>query len=214
VTPFASLQVPCLHHCHASLRIDKVASVYRPQAEVAPTNTVHLTNASYLIATADLDMDAAAPPPSLFRLPPEVRIEIMQNLSLKDRFTCALVCKTCAKEAREATNSIILKHRVKDLSCLQQWLGKHGSQIEVLQLHQIDGPAPNALPCAQLQDLLLHGTLGAWIDHSLSIGARMWSDIAAATKLTSVSLRRIHTAQQADVVSTLTALRGLQQLMR
>jgi len=41
----------------------------------------------------------------------------------------------------------------------------------------------------------------------------VWSDIAAATKLTSVSLFRIQTAsQQADVVSALTALPEIQQL--
>jgi len=91
-----------------------------------------------------------------------------------------------------------------DLSCLQRWLERYGDQVEVLQLHQCHDAALTALPCAQLQNLLWGG---------LSIGSRVWTDIAAATKLTSVSLVGAYTAaRQADVVSALTALPDLQQL--
>jgi len=84
-----------------------------------------------------------------------------------------------------------------------------GQQLEVLQLHACDGASLTALPCAQLQDLLLHGSL----PRGLSISSSVWADIAAATKLTSVSLKYMGTApQQADVVSVLTALPDLQQL--
>jgi len=66
------------------------------------------------------------------------------------------------------------------------------------------------LPCAQLQDLLpaVHG----W-DCELTLEGRVWSDIAAATKLTFVSLQQMCTgSQQAGVVSALTALPDLQRL--
>jgi len=48
---------------------------------------------------------------------------------------------------------------------------------------------------------------------SVSIASRTWSDIASATKLTSISLSYVQTAsQQADVVAALTALHNLEQL--
>jgi len=88
---------------------------------------------------------------------------------------------------------------------LQQWLENHGDRLEVLQLHKCDKAALTALPCcAKLQDLLLHYG---------SIASRTWGDIAAATKLTSLSLNDVWTAsQQADVVAALTALPNLEQL--
>jgi len=93
---------------------------------------------------------------------------------------------------------------VEDLSCLQRWLEKHGDRIKVLQLHQCLDTALTALPCPQLQDLLLWGP---------SIDSRVWSDIAAAPKLTSVTLDLVQTSsQRADVVSALTALPDLEQL--
>jgi len=100
---------------------------------------------------------------------------------------------------------------VQDLSCLQSWLVKYGHQLEVLWLHVCRDPAVlTALPCLQLQDLLL-SSAGSW--DSLSLDSRVWSDIAAATKLTSVSLDMVQTAsQQADVVSALTTLPDLEQL--
>jgi len=100
---------------------------------------------------------------------------------------------------------------VRDLSCLQHWLEKHGWQLKILQLHECEGAALASLPCAQLQDLLLRG--GFRRGMSLSISSRFWGDIAAATKLTSVSLANVKTeSQQADVESALTALPDLQQL--
>jgi len=100
---------------------------------------------------------------------------------------------------------------VQNVSCLQRWLEKHGNQLQVLQLRECGRAAAlTALPCPQLQNLLLWASLGVG---SLSIGSRVWSDIADATKLTSVSLAGVNTAAgQADVVSALTALPDLQQL--
>jgi len=139
-------------------------------------------------------------------------------MSLTDRFTCALVCKAWAEAATAATHSIILKERVFDFSCLQRWLEKHGNQLKVLQLHQcrgitfIRGTALAALPCEQLQDLLLH-QLRQDGDVTFYIDSRVSSDIAAATKLTSVSLSGTGTeSQQADLVAALTALPHLKQL--
>jgi len=112
--------------------------------------------------------------------------------------------------ATAATRSIIIESAL-DLSCLQQWLEQHGDQIQVLQLRDCSGAALTALPCAQLQDLLLHGN--SQNDKDITIGSRVWGDIASATKLTSVSLDCLQTAaQQADVVSALTALPDLEQL--
>jgi len=148
----------------------------------------------------------------LSRVPSNFITMMLQSMSLSDRFTCALVCKAWAQEAAAVTRSIILRDRIQGLSCLQTWLEKHGGQVEVLQLHECPYPAAlTALPCPQLQDLLLVGNirLGSY----LSLDGRVWSDIAAATKLTSVRLELVQTAsQQADVVSALTALPDLEQL--
>jgi len=102
---------------------------------------------------------------------------------------------------------------VQDLSCLKRWLEKNGHHLEVLQLklqviqfHEHDEAASlTALPCPQLQDLLLTARF--------NIAGSVWIDIAAATKLTSVSLGPWQTQDQvAQVVSALTALPDLQQL--
>jgi len=153
------------------------------------------------------DMDAL-PPLDLPHVPSIVIKMMLQGMSLKDRFTCALVCKAWAAEATAATSSIILSHEMYNVSCLQRWLEKHGDQVEVLQLRDCRYLAVlTALPCPKLRDLLLRGDAEFRIDNS------MWSDIAAATKLTSVSLESLDTAsQQADVVSALTALPDLEQL--
>jgi len=92
---------------------------------------------------------------------------------------------------------------------LQRWLEKHGDQVEALQLHECcDSAMLTALPCPQLHDFLLRSGR-----YGVSFDSRVWSDIAAATKLTSVSLDGVQTASlQADVVSALTALPDLEQL--
>jgi len=148
-----------------------------------------------------MDMDAALPALDLSLVPSNFINMLFQSLSLSDRLKCALVCKAWAQEAAAATRSIILGDRVHDLSCLQRWLEQHGDQLEVLQLHDCpDSTVLTALPCPQLQDLLLRG--------SLRLVSRVWSDIAAATKLTSVSLEGFQTeSQQADVVSALSIAR-------
>jgi len=153
-------------------------------------------------SSGNLDMDAGAPP---MDVPLNVLTTILNSMSLTDRFTCALVCKAWAEAAAAAARSIILRDRMQDLSCLQRWLEKHGGQVEVFQLHQRRDAALTALPCPQLQDLLLRG--------SLSLDGSVWDDIASAIKLTSVSLDGVQTpSQQADVVSALTALPDLEQL--
>jgi len=159
-------------------------------------------------------MDAAAHYLDLARVPPNIILVVLQSMSLIDRFTCALVCKAWAEAAAAATHSIVLRHTMFKLNSLQCWMEKHGGQIEVLQLHNCHGAAAlTALPCVQLQDLLLTGCLVISSRFWHNIDRRVWSDIAAATKLTSVSLERVQTAsQQSDVVSALTALPDLQQL--
>jgi len=149
---------------------------------------------------SDPDMDAEAPP---LDLPFHVLTIIFQSMYLIDRFTWALVCKAWAEAATAATRGMILWDE-QDLSCLQRWLEKHGEQVGVLQLHKSHDAVLTALPCPQLHDLLLS---------SVSIDSRVWSDIAAATKLTSVTFEYVRTeSQQADVVSALTALPDLKQL--
>jgi len=153
------------------------------------------------------DMDNATPPFDLAHASADIITALFRNMSLTDRFTCALVCKAWAEAATAATHSIILRDRIQDLSCLQRWLEKYGRRLEVLQLHSCDAGCLTALPCPRLQDLLLHGWDGFNID------SRVWDDIGAATKLTSVVLWYVQTAsQQADVVSALAALPDLQQL--
>jgi len=152
-------------------------------------------------------MDAALHRLDRAHAPLEIIIIVLQSLSLEERFSCALVCKAWAEAATAATRSIIIRHREQDLSCLQAWLQKHGGQLEVLQLHLCLWSALTALPCSQLQDLLLHGS------SMLSISSSVWNGIAADTKLTSVSLRSVWTgSQQADAVSAPTTLPDLKQL--
>jgi len=139
--------------------------------------------------------------------PRDVITVIFENMDLQQRFTCALVCSDWAKAAAAATHTIV-KHNMQDSTQLQRWLDKNGHQVETLQLHRLESLA--RLPCAQLQDLLLHGVYG---DLFLRLDSRVWSDIAAATKLTSVSVSCLNTtAQPADVVSALAALPDLQRL--
>jgi len=165
---------------------------------VDPTQTLFMS---------DLDMDAAIHCLDLSRVPVSFITMLLQSMSLRNRFTCALVCKAWAEAATAATRSIILSHRVKDLSSLQRWLEQHGHQLKVLQLHKCDGAVLTALPCQQLKDVLLKG------NGVLSVSNSVWSGIAAATKLTSVTLKYVQTTlQQADVVSALTALPDLEQL--
>jgi len=158
-------------------------------------------------------MDAALRPLDLSQVPLNFITMILQSMSLSDRFTCALVCKAWAQEATAATRSIILRQRVQDFSCWQRWLDNHGDQLEILQLHECpDAAVLAALPCPQLQDLLL-SSHSPYSGGGLSIDSRVWSDLATATKITSVFLEFVHTAsQQADVVSALTALPNLGQL--
>jgi len=141
---------------------------------------------------------------------PEIITKFLGSLPLRERLNCALVCKPWAEAATAATRIIILKHRVQDLSSLQIWLEKHGNRLEVFQLRAGCKAPLDALPCCpKLQDLLLRGFGG----DSVSIASRTWSDIASASKLTSVSLSCVETASpQEDVVSALTALPNLEQL--
>jgi len=133
----------------------------------------------------------------------------MFNMELKQRFTCALVCSDWAKAAAATTHSIV-RDGLQDLNGLQKWLDKNGGQMKTMQLRRCRETGMSRLPCPQLQDLLLHGF--AW-NCKLVLEVRVWTDIAAATKLTSLSLQRVCTdSQQADVVSALTALPDLQQL--
>jgi len=71
---------------------------------------------------------------------------------------------------------------------LQKWLEKHGKYLGALQLHQFIKAAPlTALPCPQLQSLLLCGKplFGKeWKRGcTLSTTSQVWSDVAAATKV-------------------------------
>jgi len=136
-------------------------------------------------------------------------IAIMQRLELTDRFKCALVCRPWADAATAATRSVV-KTESFDVSSLQQWLKRHGNQIEVLHLNLHSETALTALPCPELRDLQMSDL--ACADGHLAIGSGAWSDIAAATKLTSVSLSWVDTPFQPEAVSALTALPHLQQL--
>jgi len=154
---------------------------------------------------------AAAPPRDLSHVPLAFITMVLQRLSLKDRFTCGLVCKAWAEAATVATCSIILERQVEDDSNLLLWLRKYGNRLEVLQLQLWDGAVLTALPCAQLQDLLLEGTC----THArlINIASKVWDDIAAAAQLTSLSLRGLITlSQPADVVSAMAGLPALKQL--
>jgi len=145
----------------------------------------------------------------LSEAPADVITMVFCNMNLKQRATCALVCPDWAKAAAATTHSIV-KHRVEDLTGLQEWLIKNGSQVKTIELHVNCDFKMARLPCPQLQHLLLHGNDWAC---RLILGSRFWTDIAAATKLTSVSLQHVHTKSQlADVVSALRALPDLQQL--
>jgi len=157
--------------------------------------------------------DHTGPLLDLAHAAPDIVSMILGSMPVRDRFTCALVCKALGKAAVAATHSIILEHRLQDLSGFQHWLKRHGDILEVLQLHTGYNATLTALPCcAKLQDLLLQGLFAAY-SLDISIDSRTWVHIASATKLTSVALSNIRTAsQQADVVAALTALPNLEQL--
>jgi len=154
--------------------------------------------------------DHARPLLGLSHVAPDIISSVFGSLPLRERCICTLVCRAWSEAAPAATHSIILEHRMQDLSSLQHWLEKHGERIEVLQLHAGCKAALTALPCcAKLQDLLLLGLL----NDRVSVASRTWGDIASATKLTSLSLKFVQTAsQQADVVAALTTLPNLEQL--
>jgi len=152
----------------------------------------------------------------------DVITALLGRMSLNQRLTCALVSRDWAKAAAATATKSIVKHGVQDLTQLQQWLDTHGGQVETLQLLECPSTL-HRLPCAQLQDLVLHGDHRVWVRRArrpypaggpyLRLSSTMWSDIAAATKLTSLSLNTASTpAKQADVVSALAALPDLQQL--
>jgi len=171
---------------------------------------LHGTTGTTRPFTTNLDMERPSSPLDLAQAPLDFIGMILEHLNLKDRVTCALVCKAWAK-AVAATHSSILKRGPQHISCMQQWLGKHGIYVKVLQLHECNGAALTALPCAHLQDLLLQG-VDEYAKH-MQIDRKVVGNIAAATKLTSVSLSGLAIAcRQADVVSALTALPNLQQL--
>jgi len=155
-------------------------------------------------------MDDHGPVLNFSHAGPDIISIVLGSMPLRKRFNCALVCKAWAEAATAATCSIILEHRMQDVSGLQAWLEKHGNRLEVLQLHAGYDATLTALPCcAKLQDLLLH----RGFSQTVSIAGRTWSDIASATKLTSINLTCVQTAsQQADVVAALTALPNLKQL--
>jgi len=192
-----SLSMPCApirNRCmlpsfwHPTYSASKAANKIEP-------NMVHLDQQPVCF----LDLSSA---------PHDVILVLLGHMDLQQRFTCALVCSDWAKAAAAATNTIA-KHDLQDLTQLKQWLYKNGSKVETLQLRKCSCTLAR-LPCAQLQDLLLHGV---GHDAELILGSRVWCDIAAATKLTSVQLEAVSTtAQQADVVTALTALPDLQQL--
>jgi len=138
---------------------------------------------------------------------------IMQRLELKDRFKCALVCRAWADAAAAAATRSINQKGSFDVSSLQQWLEKHGSQVEVLHLDLYSQTALTALPCPKLPCPVLRDLeLLVRADKHVAIGCGAWSDIAAATQLTSVSLSWIDTPFQPEAASALTALPHLKQL--
>jgi len=192
------------------------------------TTHIYCARASDLIQFSDMDFDELALDLSQLHLsdaPEGVINVVMGYLDLKDRCMCSLVCSTWATVATAvtaATRRIIFKERVQELHSLQIWLEKYGSQLEVLQLHVCYEASLTKLPCAQLQDLLLHGTTYSsymvpedLCDENgfLLIDSRAWSDITAASKLTALSLAGVKfESWHADAASALAALPSLKRL--
>lgn len=141
-----------------NVQVQKAASMIIAISVTQPhTALLYPYHPAHTLIMSDLDMDAA---PCLdLSLVPNFLILLLQNMSLSDRFTCALVGKAWAGAATAATRSIVHTYDSgwEQVSCLQTWLEKHGNQMEVLQLHRCDGAALTALPCQQLQELLLTG---------------------------------------------------------
>jgi len=134
-----------------------------------------------------IDMDAATASLDLSLAPLDIITVVMQTMCDKDRLTCALVCRAWAKAAAAATTVIrVLQPSLQTFNCVQQWLEKHGQHLVILHLYGCGGAALTALPCAQLQDLVLDGDFQG--DRYINVSSRVWDDIAAATKLTSVSM--------------------------
>lgn len=175
--------------------------------------TRHLENtALYVLATLSEDLhtmslDVAMCALKLSSAPQDVITAVLATMGLKQRFTCALVCRAWARAA--ATRTLDLRRR-EDVLGLQQWLEKYGNQLTFLCLCTRRQGTLTTLPCAQLQDLQL---TGGHIQE-FHIASSVWSDIAAATKLTYVQLEVLHTeSTPAEVMSVLARLPGLQWLM-
>jgi len=141
---------------------------------------------------------------------------IMNSLTVKERFSCALVSKAWAKAippAAAAATVRIVKHGLYDLKGLQQYLHRSGSRVLALQLHGCSGSF-TGLPCTKLQELI-KGSITAKIQllHSLSMDGSLGIDLAAAASLTSLSLAHVSSAShEADVVAAVARLQGLRQL--
>jgi len=136
---------------------------------------------------------------------------IMCSMPHTDRFNCALVCKAWAEAATAATHSIILERKDnRTLSSLPLWMQKYWNQVDSFQLQKCLGTL-ELLPCAQLQDLQLHGKADYY--DRLVINIAVWTALRAASSLTSLSLQQITAAcAQQDVVSAVAGLPRLQQL--
>ena len=96
---------------------------------------------------------------------------------------CALVSRTWNDAAAAVTSTIDLP-AYADTDSLQQWLQHHGSNLSKLHMHAATGRL-TALPCPNLNDLLLRGS-------GLQLSRSVLGAIDAASRLTSVVLEEVH----------------------
>ena len=91
-------------------------------------------------------------------MPEAVLVNVLNYVDLKHRGHCALVCRSWAKAAAAATDSITVWSLTKARS-LQLWLRKHGGGVRSISLSVTSQPvgALTKLPCPKLQDLQLLG---------------------------------------------------------
>jgi len=142
-------------------------------------------------------------------LPAPALLLIFQHSSLQERLcSFALVCRSWALAALEATASSIEHHSIADLGKLQQWLSKHGRNVVKLNIQSKSGAKLSVLPCwRKLECLRLrHCNL------HLGAGRQLTRDLAAAARLTQLCLDGGSTNGWAHWVQAIACLHNLQHL--
>jgi len=147
-------------------------------------------------------------------LPRTALINILEHSGLQERLhDHAMVCKNWAEAAAAATTSISL-HPCHDMESVQRFLHQHGASVTSLQLLEAGGQQLQRLPCPGLVDLVL---LDCRMEDPDASQACLFTDLAAATRLTRLGLMGVDVLENAegagDLYAAVARLRSLRDLV-